>query len=262
MLGIESWKPALKALVLPPVPFVLMVLVGGRVIYKRRALGWLLLVLGAAGTWLMCTTVVGNALQNMFAMPPRVLNASDIGELKQSPKTAIVVLGGGRRELSPEYGLSNLHPRGVERLRYGIWLARETGLPMAFSGGVGFTDQPGTPEAEIAARIAEREFGHKLRWTETQSRDTNENALGTLPLMKAAGIDTIVLVTHGFHMRRSLDAFDRASQRLGIPVKLVAAPMGGDGPSRMTIADWLPSRAGYESVSYALHEGLGRLAGA
>lgn len=262
MLGIESWKPALTALVLPPVPLVLMVLVGGRVIYKRRALGWLLLLLGAAGTWLMCTTAVGNALQNMFAMPPRVLNASDIGELKQSPKTAIVVLGGGRRDLSPEYGLSNLHPRGVERLRYGIWLARETGLPMAFSGGVGFSDQPGTPEAEIAARIAEREFGHKLRWTETQSRDTNENARGTLPIMKAAGIDTIVLVTHDYHMRRSLEAFDRAAKHLGITVKLIPAPMGADGPFRMTLADWLPSRAGYASVSYALHEGLGRLAGA
>lgn len=262
MLGIESWKPALTALVLPPVPFVLMVLVGGRVVYKRRFFGWLLLLLGAAGTWLMCTPVAGQALQNMFAMPPRVLNASDIGDLKKTPNTAIVVLGGGRRELSPEYGVSNLHPRGVERLRYGIWLSRETGLPVAFSGGNGHGDQPGTPEAEIAARIAEREFGFKLQWTETQSSDTNQNALSTLPIMKAAGVQTVVLVTHDYHMRRSMEAFQRAAQRLSIPVKIVPAPMGGDGSSRITWDDWLPSRTGFEAVSYAIHEGLGRLAGA
>lgn len=262
MLGIESWKPALTALALPPVPFVLMVLVGGRVMYKRRALGWLLLLLGSAGVWFMCTNVAGQALQNMVAMPPRVLNASDIAELKKAPKTAIVVLGGGRRDLSPEYGVSNLHPRGVERLRYGIWLSRETSLPVAFAGGSGHGAEPGLSEAEIAARIAEREFGFKLQWTETQSRDTNENALGTLPMMKAAGVETVVLVTHGFHMRRSLGAFERASQRLSIPMKVIAAPMGGEGPSRLTLADWLPSRSGFEAVSYAIHEGLGRLAGA
>jgi hypothetical protein len=29
MLGVESWKPALGALLLPPTPFALMVLAGG-----------------------------------------------------------------------------------------------------------------------------------------------------------------------------------------------------------------------------------------
>jgi hypothetical protein len=45
-------------------------------------------------------------------------------------------------------------------------------------------------------------------------------------------------------------------------MKVIAAPMGGEGPSRLTLADWLPSRSGFEAVSYAIHEGLGRLAGA
>jgi len=246
---------------MPPMPFVLMMLIGGRVIYRRRLLGWSLLLLAALGTWLMCTTLAGSALQNFLAMPPRVLNTSDIADLKKSQKTAIVVLGGGRRELSPEYGVSNLLPRGVERLRYGIWLSRETGLPIAFAGGVGHGGEPGLTEAEIAARIAEREFGRPLRWTETKSRDTNENALQTLPMLKADGIETIVLVTHYYHMKRSLVAFERASQRLSMPMKVIPAPMGAEGPSRMDLSDWLPSRGGFDSVSYALHEWLGRLLG-
>jgi uncharacterized SAM-binding protein YcdF (DUF218 family) len=262
MLGIESWKPHLTALLLPPVPFVLMMLLGGRLMYKRRLYGWSLLLLAALGTWLMTTAAAGQALTNMLVMPPRVLSPSEIGDLKKAQKTAIVVLGGGRKQLSPEYGISNLNARSVERLRYGIWLSRETGLPLAFSGGVGHGADPGPSEAEIAARIAEREFGRPLKWTETQSRDTNENAMRTLPMLKEQGIERVVLVTHGNHMRRAAAAFERASERLSVPMQITPAPMGGEGAHRLDLGDWLPSRSGYEAVCIALHEWLGRIAGA
>lgn len=262
MLGIESWKPALTALILPPVPFVLLVLMGGRLMYRRRLIGWLLLLLGTLGIWFMCTTVAGNALTNMLVMPPRVLSPSEIGDLKKAQKAAIVVLGGGRKALSPEYGVSNLNARSVERLRYGIWLSRETGLPLAFSGGVGHGGDGGPTEAEIAARIAEREFGRPLKWTETQSRDTHENAMRTVPLLKEQGIERIVLVTHGFHMRRALAAFERAAQHGSIPMQITPAPMGGEGAQLLGIEDFVPSRSGFERVSIALHEWLGRLVGA
>jgi uncharacterized SAM-binding protein YcdF (DUF218 family) len=262
MLGIESWKPAIAALVMPPVPFVLMVLIGGRLMYKRRLLAWSMLFVGALGTWFMCTVVAGMALTNILLMPPRSLSPSEIGDLKKATKTAIVVLGGGRKVLSPEYGVSNLNNLGVERLRYGIWLSRETSLPVAFSGGVAHGGQAGPGEAEIAARIAEREFGRPLRWTESQSRDTNENAMRTVALMKEEGIESIVLVTHGFHMRRAVAAFDRASHRLSIPLKVTPAPMGMEGAYRMDLGDWLPSRGGFDMVNIALHEWLGRIGGA
>lgn len=262
MLGIESWKPGLTALLLPPVPFVLMILLGGRLMYRRRLYGWSLLLLAAIGTWFMCTAVAGRALTNLLVMPPRVLSPSEVGDLKKAQKTAIVVLGGGRKPLSPEYGVSNLNGRSIERLRYGIWLSRETGLPLAFSGGVGHGGDPGPSEAEIAARIAEREFGRPLKWTESQSRDTNENANRTVPMLREQGIERIVLVTHGFHMQRAAAAFERAAQRLPTPMQITPAPMGGEGVHRMEFTDWLPSRAGFESVSIALHEWLGRLAGA
>jgi len=52
-----------------------------------------------------------------------------LNELKRAPKTAIVVVGGGRRAHAPEYGMSTLHPGNFDRLHYGLWLARETNLP-------------------------------------------------------------------------------------------------------------------------------------
>jgi uncharacterized SAM-binding protein YcdF (DUF218 family) len=262
MLGIESWKPVIGALLLPPLPFVLMVLVGGRLMYRRRLIAWTLLFAGVLGIWFMCTVVAGTALNSMLLMQPRSLSASEVDDLKKAQKTAIVVLGGGGRPLSPEYGVSNLTNFGVERLRYGVWLSRKTSLPLAFSGGIAHGGSPGPSEAETAARIAELEFGHPLRWTETQSRDTNENAMLTLPLLKQHGIEQIVLVTHGTDMRRALAAFKRASERTSIPMKVTPAPMGMGGPYRMRAVDWLPSRTGFDMVNNALHEWLGRVGGA
>ena len=203
-LGIEGWKPVITALILPPLPFLVLIIAGARVMFRRRLLSWSLILLGVAGVWLFSTIAVGQAMTFWLLQPPRPLSESEIGDLKKAPKTAIIVLGGGRRLLAPEYGLSTLHPRSIERLRFGIWLSRETGLPLGFSGGVGNGALPGPSEAEIAARIADREFGRPLRWQEGESRDTRENALRTVALLQPQGIEQIVLVTHAYHMRRAL----------------------------------------------------------
>lgn len=259
-LGIEAWKPFASALLLPPVPFVLLVLVGARLMFRRRLLAWLLVLMGCTGVWLMCTMAVGKTLVNGLLKPPLALGAEQIADLKKAPRTAIVVLGGGRKLLAPEYGVSTLNWRSIERLRYGLWLSRETGLPVAFSGGVGLGAEPGPTEAEIAGRIAEREFGRPLRWQEAESRDTRENALRTVALLHGQGIDQIVVVTHDSHMPRSMRNFERAGAALNI--RLVAAPLGGEGSGRIRPVDWLPSRSGFDLTSVSLHEWLGLLAGA
>lgn len=261
-LGIETWKGTLGVLLMPPVPFILVILVGARLMFRHRLLAWLLILLGCVSTWGMCTTAVSGALKNLLLTPPRALSSSEIGDLKKAPKTAILVLGAGRRLFAPEYGLSTLQPLGMERLRYGIWLSRQTDLPLAFSGGIGFGAEPGPTEAEIAARIADREFGRPLKWTETLSRDTNENAARSLALLHEAGIERIVLVTHAFHMRRALAAFERAKQRSDTAMEMVAAPMDVDAPIHLTWAHWFPSNHGFTETRIVLHEWIGRLAGA
>ena len=63
---------------------------------------------------------------------------------------AIVILGGGSEPFAPEYGVSSLQAASLERLRYGLWLAGETGAPVAFSGGVGHAQAGATQEARVA----------------------------------------------------------------------------------------------------------------
>ena len=260
-LGLEGWKPLLGTLLLPPIPFLLLTLAGARLMFRRRLLAWLMVLLGTLGIWLSCTTAVGHLLNQGLLQPPRALNRGDIAELKRAPRTAVVVLGSGRRALAPEFGVSTLTARSVERLRYGIWLSRETDLPLAFSGGIGHGAPDGNTEAEIAARITEREFGHKLRWQEGRSRDTRENAQFTVALLQSQGVDHIVLVSHQYHMKRGLRNFTRAVPAGGAGLRLTAAPVGVRADGLLIAVDWLPTAEGFEHTRNVLHEWLGLLAG-
>ena len=259
-LGIESWKPYFSALLLPPVPLLVLIVVGARLMFRRRLLAWLLILLGVVGIWLSCTGAASGALIRWLTQPPPALTKNAIAEIKRSPRTAIVVLGGGRKLLAPEYGISTLHERSIERLRYGVWLSKETGQPLAFSGGLGHGALPGPTEAEIATRVAEREFGRPLRWAEGESRDTRENAIKMVALLRAQGVERIVLVTHDYHMRRAMRNFQRAAQ--GTKIELMAAPMGLPHGTQLHAQDWLPNNVYMEDTSLALHEWLGYLFGA
>lgn len=263
MYGLESLKPILTALALPPVPLILLVLFSARLLVNRRVLGFLMLLLTAALLWLSACTGVAVALQDFALRPPPALRTDAMVEWKTgqrggspTPNAAIVVLGGGRDRRAAEYGMSNLQPRSLERLRYGLWLGRETGLPVAFSGGVGWAEEGEFPEADVAARIARDDFNRPLRWTETRSHDTRENAALTVPMLREAGVHEIVLVTHAFHMPRAMRAFTAAA---GADVRVIPAPIGLVRPGDRPVLDWLPSSKGFTDVRDILREMLGLL---
>lgn len=260
LLGIESWKPVMAALVLPPLPFLLLLLVGARLMLPRRGLGWFVIILSVAGLWLSACLGMGQVLNQFLLKPPAALSPETLAELKAAARAkqpvAIVVLGDGSEPLAPEYGISNLTPASVERLRYGLWLSRETGVPVAFSGGASWGQPERTPEAQIASRIAAKEFGQPLKWLEDRSRDTRENALRTVPLLQQDGITRIVLVTHGWHMPRAVKMFELAAAGT---VKVDPAPMGLAQRNGNAVMEWLPTPQGYSRVQKALRELLALL---
>jgi uncharacterized SAM-binding protein YcdF (DUF218 family) len=262
MLELGSIKGLLSALLLPPLPLIVLVIFGAVMLRKKRlALGWLCVVGGSLMWWASCTTLLGSALIQALLKPVPALTSLAVADLKTvaaDQKTAIVVLGAGREVFAPEYGVSNLTPLSMERLRYGVWLSRATGLPVAFTGGVAYGAKDGASEAEIAARIAASDFNRPLKWTESNSRDTSENAQYTVTLLRAAGIERIVLVTHGFHMRRATTAFERVAARSGAPMAILSAPMGMSQRS----GGWLPTPEGLFQNRVAWHEWWGWLAGA
>lgn len=263
-LGLEGWKAFIGPLLLPPVPLLVLVLVGASLLPRRRLAGWGLVGAGCAGIWLAGTAAAGHFLQHRLLKPPSALTADQVQALKAAPDTAVLVLGGGSSPMRLEYGAPDLHPRGIERLRYGAYLARQTGLPLGFSGGIGWgaDAERSSSEAALAARILQQEFGLTLRWQEDRSRDTRENAALSVPLLQTAGVRRIVLVTHAYHMPRALRAFRQAAATAGGGVQVIPAPMGVAGTGPLRLNDWLPSHSGAEHTRLAIHELLGRWLGA
>jgi uncharacterized SAM-binding protein YcdF (DUF218 family) len=261
LLGLETWKPVLTALLLPPVPLLLLVLIGARLIPVRRGAGWAVVFGSVVLLWLASCSGSAEWLSLTLLRPPPALGPERIKALKTDSRTptAIVVLGGGMEPHAPEYGAASLRYPSLERLRYGLWLARETGLPVAFSGGVGWAQPDATAEARIAARIAATEFGRPLKWTEDESRDTRENASYSIALLKRSGIRHIVLVTHGVHMPRALRAFEDAARG---EMRIEAAPMGLAQHVDRPLLRWLPSASGTIDVRAILRELVGRAVGA
>jgi uncharacterized SAM-binding protein YcdF (DUF218 family) len=264
MFGIEAWKPVLTALLLPPVPFLLLLLLGARLLLPRRGLGWLVILFSVAMLWVSACTGSAQFLSQFVLHPPGAMTSGRIKELKADARqpAAIVVLGAGVEPYAPEYGVSNLTRLSVERLRYGIWLGRETGVPVAFSGGVGWAlPDEGKTEAQVASQIAAQEFGRPLKWLEDKSRDTRENANFTIALLKPLGIKHIVLVTHGWHMPRAMRAFEEAAGK-GSDIQIEAAPMGLARSAESAALIWIPSNHGFTEVRNIVHELFGRIAGA
>jgi uncharacterized SAM-binding protein YcdF (DUF218 family) len=261
LFGIESWKPVLTALLLPPVPLFLLILVGARLMFARRGLGWFLIIVSVVLLWLGACSGVADFLSRVVLHPPPALSPDRIKELRSQSKspTAIMVLGGGIEPYAPEYGAGSLAFRSLERLRYGVWLGRETGLPVGFSGGVGWSQPDGTPEARIAGQIAAAEFGRPLKWTEEASRDTRENAALSVALLRRSGITHVVLVTNGWHMPRALADFEAAAAG-GMSIE--AAPMGLAQRLDAGALAWMPTGDGASRVRDILRELLGRAVGA
>jgi len=263
MLGIEAWKPVVSALVLPPVPLLLLLLVGARVMPLRRGVGWLIVLASVALLWLSACAGAGQVLSKYALRVSPALSAARIAELKSQVQAkqsvAIVVLGGGMEPFAPEYGVGSLDANSLERLRYGLWLSRETGVPVAFSGGAGWAQPQAKPEAQVAAEIAAKDFGRPIKWVEDRSHDTRENAARTVVLLKESGVRHVLLVTHGWHMQRAVRAFE---QYAAGDMRIEPAPMGLAHHAQTPLLAWLPSSAGYTRVHHVLHELLGLATGA
>ncbi len=260
-------KPALTALLLAPVPMLLLTAIAARRLGRHPASSRLLLVVSICGLWLSATTGAASALADATGLAPQAISAERVASIAQAsarPGSAIVVLGGGREPWAPEYAAANLSDESLQRLRYGVWLARQTNLPVAFSGGIGWAaahgaaDVAGDTEADIAARVAAAEFAYPLRWVENRSRDTRENARLTIALLRADRIDNVLLVTHGWHMRRALRAF---SAEGGDAVRVEPAPIALSASDQGPILRWMPSGDGFERFRQVSREALGLLLG-
>lgn len=244
-------KPYLKALALPPASLLLVLLAAQLLALRRRRLGAVLGMSALLLLWLLGCNAVA------YWLEPRLLSeypTLTLAALKERQVQAIVVVGGGLTGPAPEYGGEpQLGQYTAPRVRYGAWLARHSGLPLAYSGGLAWGYDPAThkTEGEVAQRLLLEDYGLRLRWVDSKSRDTEQNGRLMGELLRRDGIRRIALVTHAFHMPRTMHAFAASG------LELTPAPLGRFGSEPPRALDWLPSVSGFTNTYLVLHEWLG-----
>lgn len=249
-------KPILTTLVLPACSglLALFALLAWAWRNKAGTLARLPIALACFTTlllWLLSCQAV--AIWLALHMLPQVSPVSP-DELQRQHVQAIVVLGGGVENEAVEYSGPTLSPDAMSRLLYGVHLSLTTQLPLAYTGGIGWAGQNNqASEAEVAALALKRIGAPALRWQENQSRDTRENALLTAALMKSDGITRIALVTHAWHMPRSMRQFELAG------LQVTPAPMGYIRSDLSPLLQWLPSGKGLRDSGWVIREWLGLL---
>ena len=263
--GAIDWKPFITALLLPPVPLLVLLVVGMVLRWRRPLAGLAVITVSLLLMWFSHCQATANWLERRWLRPPAALTPERLQTLRRSlagQRPVVVVLGGGREVYSPEFGDASLSDQSLQRLLYAQWLSRRLDAPVLFSGGTGRDQRGDVAEATVAARVAERDLGRALRWTETQSRDTRGNARLSLPILAAHGATDVLLVTHAWHMPRALRAFDEAAGIGGLTMRLVPAPIASGDSSLRTGLLWMPTADGYRHVRAVLREFMALAAGA
>lgn len=241
---------ALKELLLPPGGLILMFAIGVVAGRRHPLLGkWL-----CGGAIVLLYVLSTGAGSWLLARPLELLEPTLDASQAATRAQAIVVLSAGRIKRSPEYGMQNVPDFvALERMTYAAHLARISRLPLLVTGGTISADNDDEPLALGMARVLESAFGLPVRWTETRSINTAENASMSAAILKREGITRVVLVTNAMHMRRARIVFERQG------LTVIAGPTFYAAARPFNPGELTPTVENLRRSYYALYEWLGLL---
>lgn len=238
MIWLLHLKTFLRQLFLPPAGPLLLALLGMMLLRARPILARICLGAGLASLWLLSTPVVSDALTSLVERYPPL-------DFRQAATAqAIVILGGGgERNFAPEYGGPAAEPLSLERLSYGAYVARKTGLPILITGN--------SNEVRGMHDSLQRNFGVETRWIDGQAYDTFDNARDSARILNAENVRRIILVTRATHMRRSMQEFIAAG------FDAVPAPVGIVAAREVGAFEYLPNPEALLRSNAAIYELIG-----
>ncbi|MBS0418591.1 MAG: YdcF family protein [Proteobacteria bacterium] len=231
-------KTLARELILPPSFLLLLILIGALLVWRRRRLGWAVLIAGFAALWLLCTPFVSERVAALAERCP-ALNPNE----SVNAQAVVVLGGGGERNYAPEYGGPMAEPVLLERLTLAAYLARHYSLPVAVSGA---------PRESVAmAATLTRNFEVTPRWIEADSRDTFENARLSAKMLFPANVKRIILVTSSPHEWRAVKEFEAAG------FEVLPAPAGVSSAHELGIFSFVPSAGALQRSYAAVYELIG-----
>jgi len=228
------------ALIVPPLNLLLPCAAGLVLMRWRPRAGRMVLWFGLAGLLILSLPIVSDAL--LASLETDLPLAPPAG----APPGAIVILSA---EAFRNGDVLDPGPLTLERIRTGAALQRRTGLPVLVTGGT--VDGDADTVAAVMARSLADDFRVLVRWIEPAAQDTRENAVLAAAMLRADGVGSAYLVTHAWHMKRSVLAF------AGTGVAVTAAPVRMDHIRTDDPSRFVPSVRSWQDSYYALHEWIG-----
>jgi uncharacterized SAM-binding protein YcdF (DUF218 family) len=240
-----TFKSLLVALLLPPTSLVPLTIIGllirSRYARTGRIVTWAPLLALLALSLPIVSDPLLIALERGLPLAPPA----------DAPPQAIVILGGDvLRSTQDGQTAFRIGALSLERVRAGAILQRQTGLPILVTGGPLHSGDPSV--AMLMAFSLMRDFGVPVRWIESESRDTWENAQMSAEILHQAGISSVFVVTQAWHMQRALQSFADTG------IHVTASPTHLDQPVRPVLSDFLPNVSAWLTSYFALHEWIGR----
>lgn len=198
-----AWSKILP-LILYPLPAVLLLLIVLSWWTKPYFVRWIIRA-AVAFLWILSTPLAADFLLGLWQPPLK--HRADLPAVSD----AAVVLGGlsDGAVTDPEHLDFN---GAAERLTEAVQLWREGRVKVVLiTSGSGTLSRPQDKEAPGLARWA-RQAGvpEEALLVESESRNTRENALFSLPLLEGRGLKSVVLITSAVHMPRSEAIFRKA----------------------------------------------------
>ena len=235
----------IAAFLLPPLNLLLITLSGLLLWRKRPRLARILLSSAFILLWLLSTPFLAESLLHSIEVSPLKL-------IDNSARAdAIVILSGGTYFNAPEYDGDTVSTASLQRLRYAAKLYRDFKIPILLTGGTPRGNS--ASEAKLMKRVLEQEFNTPAQWIEEQSDNTLESARNSYHLLQKSGIKRIYLVTHAWHMPRSVQAFQAAG------FEVVAAPTAFTTRYQNDLLAFIPSANALRDSQIYLHEMIGIL---
>lgn len=241
---IQSW-------LFPPGLIIVLGLLGFLLWRRWRMAAKTVIIFAFVILWLLSTPIIAWSLIDILQRQYPVL---EMDKLSKQNGGAIVVLGGGEAK-APEYDIKEaVSDPTLSRLHYSGYLYDKTHLPIVVSGGN--PEGLSHAEADLMQKVLRDDFKIPVNLKESKSNNTAEEAKFLLPILKANKIHYIYLVTHAWHMPRSMRVFNQIFDQADI--KIIPAPMGFVTlDTQKGLFNYLPSLGALNTSVIAMHEYIG-----
>ena len=242
---VHFFRSTVPSSLVPPAGLIWWLLAGLVIMRRRRGLGVAITVTGFALLYALSMPLIGGMLiSSLEAAQPA---APDTGQ-----PGAIIILGADGERTPDPLVKAEPGPLSLQRLAGAALIVRDKKLPVLITGGKVGTGQPAV--ADLMADLFTDAFGLPVEWRETEADNTCENARFSAAILRKAGISSALVVTHAWHMPRTILSFQRAG------FAIVPAPLHADTHEVRGVSDFLPHTSAWSRSFYALHEWIGLLA--